>query len=89
MYNGGFSLYSADLRCLPGSALPTPQHPALGKDEAGNEKLASTEPKTHQGIHHMISEEPVPAYQLSVEWDPAKRSTAHLHGGGKGLGLKQ
>ncbi|CAM9326219.1 unnamed protein product, partial [Bubo scandiacus] len=78
-----------DLCCLPGSALPTPQHPALGKDEAGNQKLASTEPKTHQGIHDMISEESVPAYKLSVEWDLAERSTACFHGDAQGLGLKQ
>ncbi|OPJ78940.1 hypothetical protein AV530_004909 [Patagioenas fasciata monilis] len=74
-----------DLCCLPGSTPPTPQCPALGKMETGNQNLASTEPKTHQGIHYMISEEPLQA----VEWDLAERSTVHLHEGGKGLGLKQ
>lgn len=82
MYNGGFLLCSTELCCHPGSALLTLQHPALGKTEALNQKLASTEPETHQGIHDTISEEPVPAYKLSVEWDqeaqPAFMETTHV-----------
>lgn len=89
MYNGGFLLCSTELCCHPGSALLTLQHPALGKTEALNQKLASTEPKTHQGIHDTISEEPVPAYKWSVEWDLAEGSTACLHGDDTCLGLKQ
>lgn len=52
---------SADLCYLPGSALLLPQQPAPGKHEGGNQRLASTESKPHQGIHDTISEEPMPA----------------------------
>ena len=89
MYNEGFLLSSADLRCLPGSTRTTPQHSALGKDEDEDQQPTTTDPKAHQGIHDTVSEEPVPAYKLSVERDLAERNTAHFHGGGKGLRLKQ
>lgn len=72
--NGGFLLCSTELSCHPGSALSILQHPALGRIEAVNQKLASTEPKTHQGIHNTISEESVPIYKLSVESDRRKHS---------------
>lgn len=88
VYNGGFLLCSTELSCHPGSAFSTLQHPALGKIEAVNQKLASTEPKTHQGIHNANSEESVPVYKLSVEWDLVEGSTACLHGDNT-FGLKQ
>lgn len=72
-------------------ALLFPHHStqSWARSKLGTKSWPAQSPKHTRASMITISEEPAPAYKLSAEWDLAESSTACLHGGGRGLGLKQ